>query len=104
MTVETQVAQRTGTVPSGDVKLFYRVFGKPGATPILIFHGANYYDSADWIDVGGALASDRVRRRPPSSAPRIAPAPAASSLVSRARSSSESSSTRRRACASAFSG
>jgi pimeloyl-ACP methyl ester carboxylesterase len=59
MTVGTQVAQRTGTVPSGDVKLFYRVFGKTGATPILIFHGANYYDSADWIEVGGALAADR---------------------------------------------
>lgn len=59
MTVETQVGQRTGTVPSGDVKLFYRVFGKPGATPILIFHGANYYDSADWIEVGSALATDR---------------------------------------------
>lgn len=59
MAIETQVAQRTGTVPSGDVELFYRVFGKPGATPILIFHGANYYDSADWVEVGGALATDR---------------------------------------------
>jgi len=59
MAVEARIAQRTGTVPSGDVKLFYRVFGKPGATPVLIFHGANYYDSADWIEVGSALATDR---------------------------------------------
>src|ERR1041384_6459379 len=50
---------RTGRVNSGDVTLFYRVFGKPGATPILILHGSNYYDSVDWIEVAGALASDR---------------------------------------------
>lgn len=59
MAVETQARQRTGTVRSGDVDLFYRVFGQPGKTPILIFHGANYYDSADWIGVGTALATDR---------------------------------------------
>ena len=50
---------RTGRVNSGDVSLFYRVFGKPGATPILILHGSNYYDSVDWIEVAGALATDR---------------------------------------------
>ena len=50
---------RTGTVRSGDVSLFYRRFGKPGATPILITHGANYYDSHDWIDVAQALSADR---------------------------------------------
>jgi pimeloyl-ACP methyl ester carboxylesterase len=55
----TQTAHRTGTVRSGDVNLFYRVFGKPGATPVLIFHGANYYDSADWIEVGSGIATDR---------------------------------------------
>jgi len=53
------VQHETGTVASGDVTLFYRLFGKAGATPIIIFHGANYYDSADWIEVAGALASDR---------------------------------------------
>jgi pimeloyl-ACP methyl ester carboxylesterase len=58
MTVTT-TAHRTGTVRSGDVNLYYRVFGKPGATPAVIFHGANYYDSADWIEVGGAVATDR---------------------------------------------
>jgi pimeloyl-ACP methyl ester carboxylesterase len=50
---------RTGRVNSGDVSLFYRVFGTPGATPILILHGSNYYDSVDWIEVAGALATDR---------------------------------------------
>lgn len=50
---------RTGTVSSGDVTLFYRHFGKPGGTPILIFHGANYYDSYDWIGVASALSHDR---------------------------------------------
>ena len=32
------VAQRTGRINSGDVSLFYRVFGSPGATPS--FHPA----------------------------------------------------------------
>jgi pimeloyl-ACP methyl ester carboxylesterase len=50
---------RTGTVQSGDVSLFYRHFGSGGGTPMLIYHGANYYDSADWIGVAGALAADR---------------------------------------------
>lgn len=50
---------KTGTVQSGDVKLFYRLFGEPGATPVIIIHGANYYDSGDWIDVAAALAEDR---------------------------------------------
>lgn len=54
-----QIAQKTGTVHSGDVTLFYRLFGNPGATPILIHHGAQYYDSADWLDVAPALARDR---------------------------------------------
>jgi pimeloyl-ACP methyl ester carboxylesterase len=51
--------QRTGRINSGDVSLFYRAFGAPGATPILILHGTNYYDSVDWIEVASALASDR---------------------------------------------
>jgi len=50
---------RTGHVNSGDVTLFYRVFGKQGATPILILHGSNFYDSVDWIEVASALATDR---------------------------------------------
>ena len=50
--------QRTGTVASGDVTLFIRHFGTPGGAPILIFHGAQYYDSADWVDVGGVLSGE----------------------------------------------
>jgi pimeloyl-ACP methyl ester carboxylesterase len=50
---------RTTRITSGDVTLFLRIFGKPGATPIWIGHGSNYYDSADWIEVASALATDR---------------------------------------------
>lgn len=53
---------QTGTIQSGDVTLFYRHFRGPitgGKTPVIIFHGGNYYDSTDWIDVGQRLAQDR---------------------------------------------
>ncbi len=53
------VPHRTGRVTSGDVTIFYRRFGNPGRTPILVMHGANYFDSYDWIGVAGALAADR---------------------------------------------
>ena len=46
-------------IASGDVRLFARRFGKPGKTPILIMHGANYFDSFDWIGVAEALSTDR---------------------------------------------
>src|SRR5882672_4884179 len=52
--------QRTGRVNSGDVSIFYRAFGAPGRTPILLMHGANYYDSYDWLGVAAALAGDRI--------------------------------------------
>ena len=45
---------------SGDVSIFYRAFGTPGRTPILLLHGSNYYDSYDWIGVASALATDRL--------------------------------------------
>jgi pimeloyl-ACP methyl ester carboxylesterase len=51
--------QSAGFVPSGDVRLFIRRFGEPGATPLLILHGANYYDSRDWVEVAARLAVDR---------------------------------------------
>ncbi len=53
------VEQRFARVNSGDVSLFYRVFGAPGKTPLMILHGSNYYDSYDWINVATQLASDR---------------------------------------------
>jgi esterase len=51
--------QRNGRVNSGDVSIFYRAFGTRGATPVLLMHGANYFDSHDWIEVAEALATDR---------------------------------------------
>ena len=53
------VEQRIARVNSGDVSLFYRVFGSPGKTPLMILHGSNYYDSYDWINVATQLAVDR---------------------------------------------
>src|ERR1700745_3914710 len=52
------VPHQTGRVNSGDVSIFYRAFGAPGRTPIVIMHGANYFDSYDWIGVAGALAKE----------------------------------------------
>ena len=49
----------TGTVASGDVTLFYRRFGSPGAAPVLILHGANYFDSADWQSIALGLSRRR---------------------------------------------
>jgi len=51
--------QRNGRVSSGDVSIFYRAFGAAGRTPVLLMHGANYFDSFDWIAVAEALAADR---------------------------------------------
>jgi pimeloyl-ACP methyl ester carboxylesterase len=51
--------ERTGRLTSGDVSIFYRVFGAGGRAPILCMHGANYFDSYDWIGVCQKLASDR---------------------------------------------
>lgn len=51
--------QITSTIKSGDVTLFVRKFGAPGKIPVLILHGANYYDSADWVDVSERLAVNR---------------------------------------------
>ena len=57
------IEERTGTVNSGDVTLFYRAFGKPsqtpGKAPILLMHGTNYYDSTDYIEMARMLAVDR---------------------------------------------
>jgi esterase len=48
----------TGTVPSGDVVIFYRRFGEPGRTPVLIVHGLSYF-SYDWIGPATRIATDR---------------------------------------------
>ncbi len=54
MAVETS----SGAVSSGDVEIFYRRFGKPDRTPVLIVHGLSYF-SYDWIELASALATNR---------------------------------------------
>lgn len=49
---------RTGFAPSGDVRIHYRAFGKPGKTPIVIVHGLSYF-SYDWTGPAASLATDR---------------------------------------------
>lgn len=43
---------------SGDVEIAYRLFGSPGATPLLIVHGLSFF-SYDWIGPASALAEGR---------------------------------------------
>jgi esterase len=45
-------------VPSGDVEIFYRKFGKPGGTPVIIVHGLSFI-SYDWAPVAAQIAGDR---------------------------------------------
>ena len=49
---------RTGKLRSGEVEIFYRLFGTAGRTPAVIVHGLSYF-SYDWIDLAAELASDR---------------------------------------------
>jgi pimeloyl-ACP methyl ester carboxylesterase len=48
----------TGTLRSGDVDIFYRRFGAPGKTPVLIVHGLSFF-SYDWIAPALGIAADR---------------------------------------------
>jgi pimeloyl-ACP methyl ester carboxylesterase len=48
----------TGRVRSGDAEIFYRRFGRPGRTPVLIVHGLSYF-SYDWIGPAAGIAVDR---------------------------------------------
>jgi esterase len=52
------VQAATGRVASGDVKIFYRKFGKPGRTPVLIVHGLSFF-SYDWVEPATRIAHDR---------------------------------------------
>lgn len=49
---------QTGKFRSGEVEIFYRLFGRAGRTPAVIVHGLSYF-SYDWIDLAGELAIDR---------------------------------------------
>ena len=51
-------SETSGLVRSGDVDIFYRKFGQPGATPMLIVHGLSYF-SYDWIEPATRWAIDR---------------------------------------------
>jgi pimeloyl-ACP methyl ester carboxylesterase len=52
------ISHQTGRVRSGDVEIFYRRLGKPGATPVLLVHGLSYF-SYDWLPVAQQLSTDR---------------------------------------------
>ena len=52
------IDHRTAKFSSGDVEISYRLFGKPGETPIVIVHGLSYF-SYDWIPMAAVLAADR---------------------------------------------
>jgi pimeloyl-ACP methyl ester carboxylesterase len=54
----TAAARMTSRIPSGDVEIAYRRFGKPGKTPVLIVHGLSYF-SYDWIEPASRIAADR---------------------------------------------
>lgn len=50
--------QTTGRIKSGDVEIFYRKFGMPGKTPVIIVHGLSFF-SYDWIEPATQVARDR---------------------------------------------
>ena len=54
----TESQASTGRVKSGDVEIFYRKFGAPGRTPVIIVHGLSFF-SYDWIDVAARIAKNR---------------------------------------------
>ena len=49
---------QTAKARSGDLSIFYRRFGKTGATPLLIVHGLSYF-SYDWTRVAEELSAER---------------------------------------------
>ncbi len=58
VTANSATEHGTGRAQSGDVELFYRSFGAPGRSPVLIAHGMSYF-SYDWVEVAATLATDR---------------------------------------------
>ena len=51
-------AHQTGACRSGDVTLFYRRLGRPGAVPVVFVHGLSYF-SWDWLEIAQAAGADR---------------------------------------------
>lgn len=58
MTSSTTPLHESVMLPSGDVTIQCRRFGKPGRLPVLIVHGLSFF-SYDWIGIASALATDR---------------------------------------------
>lgn len=50
--------ERIQVIQSGDVEISFRIFGSPGAMPMLIVHGLSYF-SYDWRAIANRLAVDR---------------------------------------------
>ena len=49
---------QSGSAGAAPVRIFYRLFGTPGAMPVLIVHGLSFF-SWDWIVPATRLATDR---------------------------------------------
>ncbi len=47
-----------GRAQSGGVQIFYRKFGTPGKTPVIIVHGLSFF-SYDWTEVAALIGKDR---------------------------------------------
>lgn len=58
----SQSDHTTGRVKSGDVEIFYRKFGAPGKTPVIIVHGLSFF-SYDWTNVASLIAKNREMDR-----------------------------------------
>ncbi len=52
----------TGRVKSGDVEIFYRKFGVPGRTPVIIVHGLSFI-SYDWTTAASLIAKKQDLER-----------------------------------------
>lgn len=52
------MSHRTRTFRSKDIEIFFRLFGSPGKTPLVIVHGLSYF-SYDWIGPARELAIER---------------------------------------------
>jgi pimeloyl-ACP methyl ester carboxylesterase len=50
--------RQIGKFRSGEVEIFYRLFGVPGRTPVIIVHGLSFF-SYDWIKPASELSIDR---------------------------------------------
>ena len=56
--IHTKVTPATGRVRSRRREIFYRKFGAPGKTPVIIVHGLSFI-SYDWTAAASLIANDR---------------------------------------------